>query len=91
MFQKGKNLMVIKWTQEQHWQLLITTCHKIEGKRLTHKDKNWLKYLMSFLKRLLSTTSFNALCALEPFFIHFFVLAISEAIGSCAHVVTILP
>jgi hypothetical protein len=38
-----------------------------------------------------STTSFNALCALEPFFIHFFVLAISGAIGSCAHVVTILP
>ena len=35
--------MAIKWTQEQHWQLLITTCHKIEGKRLTHKDKAFIK------------------------------------------------
>ena len=43
MFQKGKNLMAIKWTQEQHWQLLITTCHKIEDKRLMHKDKAFIK------------------------------------------------
>jgi hypothetical protein len=40
---KGKNLMAIKWTQEQHWQLLITTCHKVEDKRLTYKDKAFIK------------------------------------------------
>jgi hypothetical protein len=37
--------MPIKWTPEQNWQLLITTCHKIEDKRLTHKDKAFIKRL----------------------------------------------